>query len=72
MNQVGGFTTVGLRSGWAVDALFGVGAQSGGEATVSCPLNTMITGIAGGSVPRKFTWAQKGRLWLANLQFQCR
>lgn len=49
--QANGFTSVSLKAGAAVDSLFGVGAQSGGERLFSCPPGMVVTGIAGGASP---------------------
>jgi hypothetical protein len=51
VTQLSGFPTVSLMSGWALDSLFGVGAQSGGENTFACPSGMVVTGIAGGASP---------------------
>uniref|UniRef100_A0A383W0W1 LysM domain-containing protein n=1 Tax=Tetradesmus obliquus TaxID=3088 RepID=A0A383W0W1_TETOB len=64
--QANGFTSVSLKAGAAVDSLFGVGAQSGGERLFSCPPGMVVTGIAGGASPGQYP---KG--WVANLQFRC-
>jgi hypothetical protein len=51
VTQASGFPTVNLKTGVAIDSVFGVGAQSGGETTFSCPAETVVTGIAGGASP---------------------
>lgn len=67
MSECGGFTSIKIKAGWAIDSMFAVGAQSGDELIYNCPDNTVVTGIAGGMSPEKDS---KG--WISNLQFQCR
>lgn len=59
-----GFTQVPLRSGWAIDSLFGVGSMTGNEGLYKCPPNTMVTGFSAGA-----NGYPAG--WVANLQFLC-
>jgi hypothetical protein len=49
--QANGFSAINLKTGCAVDSMFGVGAQSGGETTFTCPSGMVVTGIAGGASP---------------------
>uniref|UniRef100_A0A383VEF8 LysM domain-containing protein n=1 Tax=Tetradesmus obliquus TaxID=3088 RepID=A0A383VEF8_TETOB len=64
--QPNGFPSVAMKTGWAVDSVLGVGAQSGGERLFSCPAGMLVTGIAGGANPEEYP---KG--WLSNLQLRC-
>jgi hypothetical protein len=58
-----GYPTIDLRASVAVDSLFAVGAQSGGETTFKCPDNTVVTGIAGGSHPNYVSRLCKDQPW---------
>jgi hypothetical protein len=40
-----------MLTGSAIDSVFGVGAQTGGETAVNCPENMVVTGFAGGASP---------------------
>jgi hypothetical protein len=40
-----------MQTGWAIDGVAGVGAQSGGGRLFSCPPDMVITGFAGGAWP---------------------
>lgn len=59
-----GFTSVPVRSGWAIDQLFGVGAFTGGEGQFNCPNNTMVTGFSAGTKDEPMGF-------IVNLQFYC-
>jgi hypothetical protein len=49
--QINGFASIPMKRSFAIDSLFGVGAQTGGEDIFRCPENMVLTGIAGGASP---------------------
>lgn len=67
VDQPGGFTQIAYTSGYAIDSFLGVGAQTGFERVLTCPQNTVVTGIAGGASPDR-----NSQGWISNLQLQCR
>jgi hypothetical protein len=47
-----GFSGIQMNTGWAIDSLFSVGAQTGVEVSINCPPDMLVTGIAGGAYPK--------------------
>jgi hypothetical protein len=65
-----GFTSVSMRTGYAIDSMWGVGSQlTGQEQVVSCPSGTLVTGISGGAFPGD--WAKPPSGFVQTLQLYC-
>ncbi|WIA16012.1 hypothetical protein OEZ85_012745 [Tetradesmus obliquus] len=69
--QANGYSTIGIRSSSAVDSVEGVGAQSGGDTTFTCPEGSVVTGMAAGAKPDYYYANKNTKSHLMNLQFQC-